>query len=393
MRPDNDRITSAFNAAFDTMVEPRLESPEWDDITARIEADNVPMPPRASKPRWFGPALAFAVMAAVLFVGGIMWVLDPMADDVSGTGGCPGGSSAEPGPMEQVRPEPSYVSNQSAVFDVARSRIIYLDAAGETWAFDVCTNTWHDTGADTTLARPSGSLVYDIDSDKTISLGESVAVYDSNENVWKPASMPSSYGLPFLGDAVYNPVTGRVLAQHGQNPGILAEYDVDTDTWTTLGEVNETVARFLVGYQVETDQLVFQTYAADNERGDEPSGVLVDSRTLEATPILTSSPPNVSGGFGAFIYATGTETPYVHAEDSGICRLDPETQEWDFCFDLADGPGDQYGAFAAMVMDPIHNRLVLIHGLSGSWWENANTEIWAIDLDNGEWLQLLASNY
>jgi hypothetical protein len=310
-------------------------------------------------------------------------------------GGCPAGSTPDNvGPFDLSRPEPGWTENQGAVFDVGRGRIVYVDSTGETWTFDVCTNSWQAMHADTTLTQPSGSLVYDIDSDRTISFGSSVAVYDANTNKWTPASMPSPYnpGLPFSGDAVYSPISGLIIAQHGQYPGVLVEYDVDTDTWTTLGEVNEGAARFLIGYQTETDQLVFQGYTGSKKGYVAPSGMLVDPRSLKATPINTTNhlTPDVSGGFGSFAYATGTDTPYIYTGDQQICRLDPATQQWDVCFNTADGPGRGYQAFAAMVGDPINNRLVLINGVGGQWWAHASSDIWAIDLDTGEWTRLLA---
>jgi hypothetical protein len=42
-----------------------------------------------------------------------------------------------------------------------------------------------------------------------------------------------------------------------------------------------------------------------------------------------------------------------------------------------------------MVGDPINQRLILINGVGGAWWSEAMDDVWAIDLDNGEWTQLL----
>ena len=48
-----------------------------------------------------------------------------------------------PGPADQDRPEAGWAGNMAAAFDRHTGRIVYVDTLGETWTFDVCTNTWH----------------------------------------------------------------------------------------------------------------------------------------------------------------------------------------------------------------------------------------------------------
>jgi hypothetical protein len=87
------------------------------------------------------------------------------------------GEGANPnvlGPIDQARPWGASWSNQAAVFDQHAGRLVFLDEAGETWTFDVCANTWqamNPTFDSSGLFRDgwSGQLVYDVDSDLTIS--------------------------------------------------------------------------------------------------------------------------------------------------------------------------------------------------------------------------------
>ena len=99
---------------------------------------------------------------------------------------------------------------------------MYLDETGETWTFDVCTNTWqalNPTGApngDWSVSREFGELVYDIDSDRTISFGPYfVSVYDANTNTWTQHSNDLD-GRSRLGwwpgfGAHYDPINERIV--------------------------------------------------------------------------------------------------------------------------------------------------------------------------------------
>jgi hypothetical protein len=80
-----------------------------------------------------------------------------------------------------------------------------------------------------------------------------------------------------------------------------------------------------------------------------------------------------SGGFGGF----------------GLCGFDTATLTWTCAEALETVPGI-YFQFAAVVGDSIGNRVVLINGIYGDWWSMAVDDVWAIDLDTGEWAQVLA---
>jgi hypothetical protein len=51
--------------------------------------------------------------------------------------------------------------------------------------------------------------------------------------------------------------------------------------------------------------------------------------------------------------------------------------------------GSKYASFAAMVGDPINDRLVLVHGVYGNFWTSSDDGVWAVALDTGETIELL----
>jgi hypothetical protein len=308
-----------------------------------------------------------------------------------------------PGPVDQVRPGEGPWSNQAAVFDTHAGRIVYLDEMGETWTFDVCTNTWRQMNptwvpyGDPKVfpIRNVGGLVYDVDSDRTIAFGPRlVSVYDANTNTWTRQSPEpnADLALDWLPGAVYDPVSGLVLVATGN--GELFGYDVETDQWTRIGiitEAREVTSEgqtqtlgppFLIGHVAEADRLAFLGF---DGAPFQDSGALVDPRTGNTAP-LADPPGGVMGGFGSFRYATGGETAYAHGE-SGVCRLDPATLNWD-----CNSGSRREAMSSAMVYDPINTRVVVISDWCCTWpGTTVSDDVWAIDFDTGEQVQLLAT--
>ncbi len=315
----------------------------------------------------------------------------------------PGTDSNAPGPVDQQRPEDGWSGNLAAAFDQHTGRIVYVDTLGETWTFDVCTNTWHrmnSTGA--MIGELSAGLVYDVDSDRTVALGwEHISVYDANTNTWTQPSNDTigiGDGLIVPMGAVYDPISGLIITTDLTDSYLeTLAYDVDTNTWMLIGRLweqqGQDYTRFeLLGYSQETDRLIFTSV--------DDITALVDPRTGDKT-LITTATPAISFGWPKAQYGPAADTVYV-AEGvwaefgmfktrfpGQICGFDPGTSAWTSCFAIPPN-NSRYASFGAMVGDPINHRLVLIHGVYGDFWVNADGNVWAIDLKAGEWTELLA---
>lgn len=315
---------------------------------------------------------------------------------------CPEATNSDvPGPVDQVRPGTEGVGVVSTVFDQRAGRVVYVDQ-GETWTFDVCTNTWsqmHPIGSAPDLL--SGGFVYDVDSDVTVALSpESVYVYDANANEWtRPANdglgSNTDYILPSGG--AYDPVTGLIITSiplwSSETMSTYWEfwaYDVDTNVWTLLGPLglqpsNRDQLDFL-GYSERLDRLI-----VTGSVGGEVGTILVDPRTGDVTVLPVESPvvdfgwPNGTYGVaGGTVYVTTNSTDSPH----DICGFDANVGSWTACFDIPNTPYVGVGfPYPALVGDPINNRLVVINPRASTW--AALSRIGAIDLATGEWTQLL----
>jgi hypothetical protein len=308
---------------------------------------------------------------------------------------CPTGSSPEvPGPVDQLRPVPRFGRNLVLAFDHRLGQVVYVDDSGATWLFDVCTNTWHQSDSDGPPFLPAGQLVYDVDSDVTISVGfERVSIYDANTNTWDERDIELA-GVGPLG-AVYDPVSGLIITSGMSRADAeiweLWAYDVDTNDWTLLGPV--TIDRDtpcctqidLLGYSMVLDRLILTTYI-----GDTAATLLVDPRSGEMEIHPATDAPVVDLVWPGHTYGTGDGTVQVYIErESSVCWFDAETRTW-LC---RTGPPDTLEAsfgVSAIVGDPINNRLLLIHGLHGDSSTDATDSVWAMDLATGEWNQVLA---
>jgi hypothetical protein len=299
---------------------------------------------------------------------------------------CPASADPDaPGVVEQDRPWGATWSNQAAAFDVRRGTIILIDETSATWLFDVCTNTW--TATTTSLGMVGAQLVYDADSDVTIAIGErSVATYDAAADAWtRVPTEEHPTGAPGLG-AVYDPLSGLIVVQTTSG---LVTYDVDTNTWSPIGGVvNENARSYLIGYLPEIDRFVLLDGFGGN-------AMLVDPGTgMDAN--LLPPPVEVFAGFGRLNFAVDGDSAYYVNEGSVVCRLDPFVLDWS-CLGLTDGPGEfgglsDTGLLAAVVGDPINDRVVFLYGygsgFDGKQFHEVN-DIWAIDFDSGEWTLLL----
>ncbi len=306
---------------------------------------------------------------------------------------CPTGSAPNvAGSIDQQRPRPGWVGNLAAAFDRHTGRIVYVDRKGETWTFDVCANEWHQvnpTGAP--VGELSAGLVYDVDSDATVALGyEHISVYDANTNTW---TQPNNDTIGFADGrivptgAAYDSASGLILTTHISPSGSwdLWAYDVDTNTWSTIGTIPVDIRQLdFLGYSQTIDRFII-VGSVDGE----PATVLLDPRTGETTIVSTDS-PGVDLGWPGAVYGPADDTVFVSDREGrfALCGFDTASLTWT-CEKAPEAVPSKYDVFAAAVGDPINNRLVLINGVYGDWWSSAADDVWAIDLDTDEWTRIL----
>ncbi len=265
-----------------------------------------------------------------------------------------------------------------------------LDGTGRTWTFDVCTNTWHEMDA-TGVLPDGGSLVYDVDSDRTIVFGDGeVWVYDRHRNAWYRRDAPASVGGLL---AIYDPVSGLIitmgLAAPDDESPFLSTYDVDTDDWTATAIPTPAP---IVGYSHDLDRII----------GYHVGTHLIDPRTGAVEVIYDARLELIGGAIGSPYYVTnGTDTAYVLAsgeETYDICGFDAAMLEWRCFPNTPDGKylreiDVEIRPYDAIVYDHINERLVFIGGEISPWSEGETVrfdDVWSLDPDTGEWRKLLA---
>ena len=309
---------------------------------------------------------------------------------------CPVGTNPdEPGPAGQGRPQPDEYSNQAADFDRVWGRVVYVDSRRKTWTLDICTNTWHEMNADSILPGMIGSVVYDVDSDRSVLFGNgSILVYDRELNTWERRRAPQSdsYGWASIA-AFYEPQSGLIVSIGGpvgdDGTHVFSAYDVDTDEWTTIGSI---ASDFLVlGYSHEADRIV--TAGVFSEFGTD----LIDPR-MGTVELVEEAHPEFIGGFGYSELANGADTAYAMALGSDefaktVCGFDSSTLGWE-CLPSAPPRGRVgYQPFDAITYDWLNERLVFIGGAVHPWGDGESTyfdDVWSLDPETGEWLELLA---
>lgn len=112
----------------------------------------------------------------------------------------------------------------------------------------------------------------------------------------------------------------------------------------------------------------------------------MDPRSGETTEVFTET-PTVDLGWPSAQYGSAGGTIYVtsHAANGVLlCAFDPANLGWG-CYDLSGAIDSGTGAFGAIVDDPIHDRVLVIHRIFGDWWVNSEGAVWSLDPNTGAW--------
>ncbi len=339
---------------------------------------------------------------------------------------CPVGSDPDrPGSIDQARP--SWTWYLPTAMDRQSGRVIAVVPADddwptalETWAFDVCTNTWtlmsqpdfHST-PDWTDGIPV--LVYDADSDLVALIDASnVDAYDSDTDTWTRHGKPPT-DERFDPRAVYDPVSGLIVVRNIANSEMWA-YDVDGDAWTPIRQgpisppwrderpdasTESSVFGQLHAYDERSDRIVL--YLSDNGAGT-PTTWSYDLRAGEWKVENTATPELHVGAFGQpygkAVYDETAQRTVVTA-DGVVAGYDATRQEWEILWEnpnqnvgygIGLGPHNRLGD--TIVYDPTNDRIIVTGGDArmldeDDVWVSMN-DVWAFDAGGGTWSELLA---
>ena len=328
---------------------------------------------------------------------------------------CPPGSTPDkPGPVAQARPPRGW---SSMAFDRESGRIVLVgqrdDGGVETWAFDVCTNTW-------TRMHPNqepglGLLVYDVDSDVTIGYDlHRVWVYDLEADTWTEKGPFSPLaGGGYLGFfRFYDPVSGRVVAVADDRGSTILgpemwSYEVETGTWTPIPQAN----RPAIGphdedlaYDAFLDRLVVYAGAEDGSRRFEAKTWLFDLRSGTWSETGAVTPEFTYGGWGntpAIAYDEAAQRAVMVGQGHSAA-YDATADRWETLnvwtssadwLTIACGAHPECRQNHQMVYDPVNERLVVYGGaaIAGAGGEGGTAvdDVLAFDTRTREWTVLL----
>lgn len=318
-----------------------LDAPDqWDIIEERVDVVEPLAPTPVRKASWWrGPALAFAAAAFVLLVGAVLVffrgepeaevvqpsidaseVLEPdswnpiLAETKARPAPVPATCASMSAPEEQdapAWPRPNPNGWWPALFDPNSGQVLYFDL-NRTWTLDLCTNTWTRVGDYHDDIFYGSTLVFDVDSDKTVLIGHAAqydpatAILDTDTRTWTKMQSQSPVSDPYNypPGAVYDPVSGLVVVTE-TGSGLVWAYDVDTDTWSEVGRIplGEDAAFFLLGYSGSLDRFIVTT-----QTGNET--LLVDPRT-GTTKVISTRTPYVPLGRGDLAFGQTTDSVIV----------------------------------------------------------------------------------
>jgi hypothetical protein len=319
---------------------------------------------------------------------------------VGPTRACPPDSTPDrAGPPDQDRPEADY---PRMAFDRQSGRIILFvtgPEAWETWAFDVCANTWERMRPNRQPASGAGAsgliqLVYDADSDLTIGVFSDgmVWAFDYETDTWtKHGKAPDLEPLRL----VYDPVSGLVVVQsiEGRVPRLWT-YDVEIDTWTSISQaeapsLGSNPDHGMLAYDGSVDRVIaYNGLSYGTRLLDLRTGTW--SRSAAVTPVVNTG-----------YFATGGEIAYDEAGEQTVVFSDglviayhARSDRWEILDgqswssgETPTGPTARLGHW--MVYDSSNARLVVYGAYRADTGWVRRDDLLAFDPDAREWTVLL----
>jgi hypothetical protein len=282
--------------------------------------------------------------------------------------------------------------------DARHGLVVVLDASGETWTFNVCSNTWHCMSPP--RAGQSGRLVYDAHAGAVFAFpggGHRPWTYSVEEDEWTQAPEPAQAPPVFaVDDLVYDPASGQVLLRDSRISELSA-FAAASNQWTLLdqgGTVPEDGTHHsLLTCDPTVDRLVLTLLGGATWTFD-PGAPGWTRKTF--SPTLNTGWVE-SGGEAVFDEAHGVTVAFSDgvlatfdavAEERTTVKPGPGWPRMDVVDDLPTGPLARIGHW--LVYDPVNERIVMLGGLARMKSGGRDLgDVWAYDLSTNTWLRLV----
>lgn len=332
------------------------------------------------------------------------------------TATCPPGSDPDAaGPAQQARPQFADWSRASAAFDRQSGRVVHVDSTGETWTFDVCTNTWTHVSTRGDNAAEGAYFFYDAVDDLTYAINEgqpfpTVRTYDVETSTWTPVA--PSRGLPMWEGPdprfVMDP-TARVIYGYQFHTGQLRAYDIAANTWTEVrqGEPRPPTGEYVDGlaaFDPTVRRIVLWSVVTAETWTFDPGS--------KAWERVSTPDPSLN-----FNFWKGTEMAYDEASrrsvafaEGTVAAFDATANRWSVAQTGTGWPSEQGGPLTpgaltrighGLVDDVVNGRVLVLGGSvrtpQGPWWLGGTeeswqegTDVWAYDVGATTWIELVA---
>ena len=271
--------------------------------------------------------------------------------------------------------------------------------SGETWAFDLATQTWTEMKPATAPSpRAAANLTYDAESDRVILYGGALVyttyqdtwAYDYNSNTW--TEMKAQGPAKHLGSAMaYDTESDRSILFGGYDldADVLFQdtwaYDYNSDSWSELmPEISPPNQNYhAMTYNTKADRVIL--WGGDTTPRDN-SVWAYDFNTNIWQQEMTSTGPDARP-YHAMAYSGLADQNFMYGgKGTGNKEM------WSYNYDsntwtMLEEPGSFPGALSryAMVYIPDTDRFIVFGGQVGGNSANYTNQTWLYDLNTNTW--------
>jgi hypothetical protein len=281
-----------------------------------------------------------------------------------------------------------------------------LTPYGETWAYDVATNTWTEMKPASGPPENGGiDLVYDIESDRVIRFGgqwktNDTWAYDYNTNTWTEMADGPKYRMGYR--MAYDAESDRCILFGGLPwpPGAFNEtyaYDFNSDTWTKMEPSISPQGRnfHAMAYDPQADRVILFGGGDWDYDMDDTWAYDYNTDTWEEIKLSDGTHPGTREGH-AMVYDSSADQMLLYGgmrqwggDVGGLetWSFDYSTSTWTF-LEPDQTPGRR--SAHAMAYDAQADRVILFGGQSTELFDFTN-QTWVYDPKANTWTDVTRS--